>query len=1164
MGGPASGKFCHFFHSSRLSARLARQKPGRRSLTVLLAAARFRGPTLNLYLMNAQLFWNKACGFGSRTGFSLALLAGLFAVAGTTNTDAVVAASPQDDVANNLAQTALNAFNAKDWQHAAGKFQELLDKHPEYQHRAQARHNLGLCQVNQNLFTEAARSFQTAIKELPVNSTETLAAAHFYLGFCQLELGRAAAKTDAAESNRMLTTASATFTKVIKDFPDFASNHEALFYQGNAFEELKRNDEAKQSYAKVVIIPNATFRLDALFALAWLESGDGQHDKAIEHYRQFLKQGENNPAVNEVRFRAADSLWKLAIAADGRGDKEAFDSAMAEALELLTTVEKVDDFPLRDQALFLFAAIADKKGELETSAEMFAKVAEMPESPLRSKAVLNAGLQYVQAAKPELATRFLEEALKESDETIAAQAAHELSRQHRVAGNHQKAFAIAKEWTDKASNPAMKADLLFDQAEAALQLPAEKAKATDLFAEVVSTAPKSAIAPLALYNAAWTSMQSARHDRVLEMAKQFYRDYAGHDYLPFMQEVEAESLIATNQSEPAIAVLKSLVQNFAEHKEHPQWLVILAAEQLRSGDAASAIQTAAQVISKKEIAAGIRAEAFFWTGLAQNELKQPAEAISALQSSLTESRDWKRADQTLGTLAEYQATADEWEAATNSFGELKSQHAESVAVAETALHLGAIAFDGGKFDQAKTWYDLVREGYSASPLYVPALAGSGWTELKLGNVELAAKYFRIIVDENSGHELATDAARGLASALRTGGDSGMAIETLRKQIGSSPEGTDNTDLRYELILALVQSKQSADVEKEIASLLQIPASEKIADRLHYELAWALQDQKRPDEALEQFKLIVRDFPASPVASDSHFQLGEFEYGQEKFALATTHYRDCLKVAGAPENVRERAAYKLGWSLFRQNLLPEAYDQFVAHTNEFPEGDFHADGLFMAAESLFAQKRFDKALKSYNDSKAVFETSQRIQPNNRALAWLHGSQSANMAGQHDVAIEFAKKLTDDEAASESFRQDAWLEIGNALKEQNKLDDAYDAWAKAATSLGKTGARAYCLMGDKLFFEKQFDAAIEMYKNVYYGFGGSGENPDVDSWQAFAIYEAAVCHLVQIETAEGSKRADLIEKARALFEKLVKEHPGDQNTDKAKKDIRKLEALAGASK
>lgn len=159
----------------------------------------------------------------------MALLAGLFAAGITTNSGLIVAAIPQEDVANNLAQMALNAFNDKEWKYAASKFQELLDKHPEYQHRAQARHNLGLCQVNQNLFAEATQSFQSAIRELPATSTETLAAAHYYLGFCQLELGRAAAKSDAAESNRMLTTASATFTKILTEFPDFTSNHEAPF-----------------------------------------------------------------------------------------------------------------------------------------------------------------------------------------------------------------------------------------------------------------------------------------------------------------------------------------------------------------------------------------------------------------------------------------------------------------------------------------------------------------------------------------------------------------------------------------------------------------------------------------------------------------------------------------------------------------------------------------------------------------------------------------------------------------------------------------------------------------------------------------------------------------------------------------------------------------------
>lgn len=1067
----------------------------------------------------------------------------------------------QDADADNLAATALAAFNAGENEFSATKWKELLDKYPSYPNRPQALYNLGLCQSRLNQHSEAISSFQSAIAALPAESKGLVAGAHFFLGYSQLQAGRELASRDAKKADQLLTTATVTFSRLLKDHPQYENNHEAGFYQASAFEDLKRLEEARAAYALVAGNPKATFRLDALHALGELDLAAGALDRAAASFAEYLKDAGTGRVANEVRFRAAQTHWQLALAADNRGDRAAFDREVAESRRWLDPLNIDQTFHIRDQSLFLAAVQASHLDEHQRSAELFQAAAEVPDSPARARALLNAGIKFAAAGQTAASEKNLQAAIGAGDPAISPQAAHELSRLWTREKKFSEAARIAADWVGRAGDSSLKPELMFDQAEATMNLADGRAEAGELFLRLVAEAPQSAAAPLALYNAAWVAMQAGDTSAALELAARFEKEYSAHEYLPFVHEVRAEAEAVSGDSRAAIATLTGLLERNPQHRLRSTWSVSLAAEQVRAGDYPAAAANASAVAADESNDPGLRADASYWAALASYSTRDLAAAEKLVNQARELSRNHSRADLAAGLAAEIQAAGGHWQAADESFAEYRRAFPESRAIADTAFRIATLAFDGGQFAEADRWYSRIRSDFPQSPLLAPSIAGSAWSQLKQDRHEEAARLFREVVDRHGEHAAAKDAARGLAIALRTGGKEGAAIAELEKQLAAADPSADSTDLRYELILALVQAKEPQRVATEIRALLEMPGSRRIADRLHYELAWALLGLEKQEEALDQFRLLTRDHPASPVAGDAFLQLGEHAYRGGEYAEAIGHYRSCLGVGEAPASVREVAAYKMGWSLFRTGDYSAAGRQFDDALAGFPGGKYDADTRFMQAECLFMQDRFEEAAAGFLSNKKLFQESTQIQPANRRFAWLHGAQASNQVRQFEQAVEFAELLTADVEAPAALREDAWLEIGNARRELKQLDLAVEAWTRASVNTGKTGARARCLIGDRLFVDRKFDEAIHSYKSVIYGYGASDKDPEIDPWQAYAIYEAAICHTVQIETATGEMKSLLIQRALALFEQLEKEHPGDLHVAEAKKNIQKLKRLAG---
>jgi len=96
------------------------------------------------------------------------------------------------------------------------------------------------------------------------------------------------------------------------------------------------------------------------------------------------------------------------------------------------------------------------------------------------------------------------------------------------------------------------------------------------------------------------------------------------------------------------------------------------------------------------------------------------------------------------------------------------------------------------------------------------------------------------------------------------------------------------------------------------------------DQLLYQLARAYDDSGRPDKAYETLGTLVTDYPDSPFVAEAYFRQAEMDFLHDDYTLAEPEYQKVLDF-GEQTPFYQRARYKLGWSLFKQ----ESYERALA-------------------------------------------------------------------------------------------------------------------------------------------------------------------------------------------------------------------------------------------
>lgn len=116
-----------------------------------------------------------------------------------------------------------------------------------------------------------------------------------------------------------------------------------------------------------------------------------------------------------------------------------------------------------------------------------------------------------------------------------------------------------------------------------------------------------------------------------------------------------------------------------------------------------------------------------------------------------------------------------------------------------------------------------------------------------------------------------------------------------------------------------------DVAKQYQALIKRNPNSKENERILYQLARAYDLGGQTNKSLATLDQILRKFPRTRKKEEIQFRRGEILFQKKSYPKASRAYR--VIVANEDSDYYERALYKYGWSLFKQNKLSRAIEAF---------------------------------------------------------------------------------------------------------------------------------------------------------------------------------------------------------------------------------------------
>ena len=1070
-----------------------------------------------------------------------------------------VQTSKSNAAVEKIATSASNAQNNNDFKFAQKQWEKLVDQHPSWSKIATAKLNLGICLFQQKKYAEAIAPIRSAVEagDQSLNIPKSL----LFLGFSQMKYGDQLALSQAVkeqtQGGMFLTTATQTLGKIVKEYPDYPDADQALYFQGQAFYKLGRYEEAIAAFEGLGAFEDAKFKEAAQYDLASAYQQSGKFDRALSTFEKYLNSvpTEDVEAVDDINLQIAKLNTRLATAARGRQESVEAVELLKQADERLSRISENPESAFFADACFHQAIVAGELEDFSRAAKLFEQAASDGKSPNSGQAMVMAGREWIRAEQYPIAIKTLEP-LATADSRFGLEAVILLSNAYRNSGAPEKATALTESWIERSANAPLYVALLMENAEAAYATPKMKRKAAQRFLEIADKFPEDRAAPEALFNATAAWWESYETDKAIETAERFLKYHSNHRLALDVQEMLGDAQLVKENYAAGEQAFRAVAKQFPNSKQQSHWA-------LRTGWALylqkKYPETEAWLTERIDSfkLPKLASEARHWIGASQYQQKDYANALVSLQESIDSVQQWERADETLLALFRCHLATDNVDEARLTAAKIKSQFPQSPAIAESVFRIGETLYDNNKLDDAAIQYQTLLAQFPDSEFVPASLLGQGWALLRTDKAEEAEKLFDELIERFPENQITAQARMARSVAHRKLGKSGEAIEALKQFIATAPEGDAKSSSRFELGLAYVENENWEQAEKVFRDLLALPDENRLADRTRYELAWTLESLNRLDDATDQFQDLAEKFPQSPLAAEANFKVATALYDQEKYDDASTFYNRVINGNGlkVSDELMEKALYKLAWSSYKQNRFEQAADRFGEQTSRFSEGKLAADGQFMLAQSWFENEDYAKALEAYVVAKPVVLNSKSAPERLKWLTMINGAKSANQQKSWQQAIDFAMPLTTSGAGQET-QNEAWFEIGQARMGLKQEDGAIDAWQRASTSTGKIGAHARVMKGDMLFKQKRFDEAIDEFKLVFYGYGGTESAPEIRSLQAYAVYESARCSYVRISEASDRMKPKLVKDSIERFTYLVENYP-DQTL--AKDALKQLETL-----
>jgi TolA-binding protein len=1034
---------------------------------------------------------------------------------------------------------------------AIDAWNKFLKDYPDDEMASKAAHYLGVCHMQKESpdYVAASKAFARALQD---NKYELREESLVNQGWCLYANAGDGPQRDPA----LLRKTIETFATLRKENPNSQFLDRVHFYSGEAAFGLGDAKQAIEHYNALLALPNANqspLLCDALYARGVANESLDQFDQAVASFEQLLGSCQTNDLVTDVHLRIGDAMI---LRKDYDRAVSSFDAAIAS-----TDADEDRSYALFRQGYALVQA--NRPAEAAAKYEKLSR--DFPNSQYAATATLASAQSSYRGGDLKAAAPKFERVLQQQNVAAATEAAHWLARIHIQQGDPAQAVAVARQQLNKGVEGDYAVDLKVVLAEALSMDPQTIAESIEVAEQAYRDAPQDPLAPRALYNAAFSALQSNQMEQATKLANEFLSKFPGDTLAADVRFIAAEGQLLAGKLDDAAASYRQLLKQSSpqDSVQRPLWVLRAATTYNLAKKYSDTLELVRSELKNLPQSAQ-QAELLLLAGQANAMLGKHSDAALSFQQSLDADDAWPRVDECRLLFGQALLAAGKKNEAQSAWQQLISKGDNARMADQARYKLAQMESLGGNFREAIKRYDEILSSEQDPGLIPYSLYGKGWSLMQVGDYQQALAPLDKMLAEYQQHPMRDDSLLARGIARRNLDQYQPASQDLTDYLSLKPQGTNLGHALYELALIDQKQKQPAKAAERLKQLVtQVPDYPGM-DKVLYELGWSLREAGDQDEAAKQFTDLVRRYPNASVAADAAYFVGQRSYTQGDWAQAAREFAVAAKKA-EDKQLSEKAHYRLGWSYFKLENYPQAEQAFADQAAKHGDGRLAIDALMMIGECRFKEGKFPAALSAYEVAR------QRIRENNetaenirdpaerqvRELVLLHGGQSAAQNKQWDTAIEWYDELKERFPATNYLSQ-VFYETAYAYQQKKDLDQALKLYAEVADNYRNVvAARARFMMGEIFFGRREFDKAIPEFQRVMFGFGAAQAPPEIKNWQAKSGFEAGRCsELLMQQATSDEKRRAAKGFATDFFKFVVEKHP---NHELAEKSRERLEAL-----
>jgi tetratricopeptide (TPR) repeat protein len=299
------------------------------------------------------------------------------------------------------------------------------------------------------------------------------------------------------------------------------------------------------------------------------------------------------------------------------------------------------------------------------------------------------------------------------------------------------------------------------------------------------------------------------------------------------------------------------------------------------------------------------------------------------------------------------------------------------------------------------------------------------------------------------------------------------------------------------------------------------------DQVLYQMARAYDELGEIEQAMLIMDRLVSEFPRSRFIDEVHFRQGEFYFVRRKFLDAEDAYGAIISL-GKTSEFYELARYKMGWSLYKQELYEDALDHYLALLDFKVEQGYDFDTAGATAVEVEEERRVADTFRVVSLAFSNLGGADTL----RDYFAANGHRGYESRVYQNLAEFYVEKLRFNDAA----------EVYASFVDQNPLHLSAPQFSMRVTEVYAAGGFPQLVVESKKDFARRYGLASAYWQNF-----AIDEMPDVRDFLKTNLQDLAQHYHALYQDPELLDHQPLnYAEAQQWYKAFIQSFPADDET------------------